>query len=84
MADLPHAGLPMSAFIVYILLCAASTTPGDCDTRNAVDVVLGPDARNEIMCGLAAQEMFAQTSIRPRNGEYLKISCVRRPATAND
>ncbi len=73
----------MSAFVVYILLCAASTMPGECDTRNAVDVVLGPDARNEITCGLAAQEMIAQTAITPRHGEYLKISCVRRPAPAN-
>ena len=71
----------MSPFIVYILLCAASTAPGDCDTRSAVDVVLGPEARNEIMCGLAAQEMAASTSITPRNGEYLKISCVRRRAS---
>jgi len=68
----------MSPFIVYILLCAASTAPGDCDTRSAVDVVLGPDVRNEIMCGLAAQEMVARTSISPREGEYLKISCLRR------
>jgi hypothetical protein len=68
----------MNPFVVYILLCAASTAPGDCDTRNAVDVVLGPEARNEIMCGLQAQEMFAKTSILPRDGEYVKISCVRR------
>jgi hypothetical protein len=71
----------MSPFVVYILLCAASTAPGDCDTRNAVDVVLGPEAGNEIMCGLQAQEMFAKTSIRPRDGEYVKISCVRRRPT---
>ena len=42
----------MSPFVIYILLCAASTAPGDCDTRNAIDVVLGPEANNEIMCGL--------------------------------
>ena len=68
----------MSPFVVYILLCAASTAPGDCDTRSAVDVVLGPEANNEIMCGLEAQEMFAKTSIQPRDGEYVKISCTRR------
>jgi len=71
----------MSPFVVYILLCAASTAPRDCDTLNAVDVVLGPEARNEIMCGLQAQEMFAKTSILPRDGEYVKISCVRRRPT---
>jgi hypothetical protein len=55
----------------------ASTAPGDCDTHSAVDVVLGPEVRNEIMCGLEAQEMFAKTTILPRDGEYVKISCVR-------
>jgi hypothetical protein len=74
----------MSHFVVYILLCAGSTAPGDCDTRNAVDVVLGPEVRNEIMCGLEAQEMFAKTAILPRDGEYVKISCVRQRALAED
>ena len=68
----------MSPFVIYILLCAASTAPGDCDTRNAIDVVLGPEANNEIMCGLESQEMLAKTSLRPRDGEYVKISCARR------
>jgi hypothetical protein len=73
----------MSHFVVYILLCAASTAPGDCNTRSAIDVVLGPDVSNEIMCGLEAQEMFARTAILPRDGQYVKISCIRRqpPAT---
>jgi hypothetical protein len=74
----------MSPFVVYILLCAASTAPRDCDNHNAVDVTLGPEARNEIMCGLAAQEMFAQTAIRPKDGEYLKITCVRRRTVAEN
>jgi hypothetical protein len=74
----------MSPFIVYILLCAASTAPNDCDKRSAIDVVLGPDARNEIMCGLQAQEMFAKTAIVPSNGEYVKISCVRRFSLPED
>ena len=68
----------MSPYVIYILLCAASTAPGDCDTRNAIDVVLGPEANNEIMCGLESQEMLAKTSLRPRDGEYVKISCARR------
>jgi hypothetical protein len=72
----------MSPFVVYILLCAASTPPPDCDRRNAIDVTLGPEARNEIICGLAAQEMFAQTAIRPKDGEYLKITCTRRGSVA--
>ena len=74
----------MSPFIVYILLCAASTAPRDCDTHSAVDVVLGPESRNEIMCGLQAQEMFAQTAIRPKDGEYLKITCTRHRTVAEN
>lgn len=74
----------MNPFLVYILLCAASTSPSDCDRRSAIDVVLGPDVRNEIMCGLQAQEMFAKTAIVPSNGEYVKITRVRRPALPED
>lgn len=74
----------MSHFVVYILLCAASTAPSDCDTRSAIDVVLGPEVHNEIMCGLEAQEMFARAAIAPRDGEYVKISCTRqRPLAEN-
>ncbi|HKN29980.1 MAG TPA: hypothetical protein VJY34_19745 [Roseiarcus sp.] len=74
----------MSPFLVYIFVCAASIAPGDCNTRNAVDVVLGPEANNEIMCGLEAQEMFAKTAILPKNGEYVKISCIRRRTLAEN
>ena len=74
----------MNPFLVYILLCAASTAPGDCDRHSALDVVLGPEAQNEIMCGLQAQEMFAGTAIRPKDGEYVKISCIRRRTLAEN
>jgi hypothetical protein len=74
----PLRGETMSAFVIYILLCAASTARPDCDTRTAVDVVLGPEANNEIMCGLESEEMLAKTSIQPRDGEYVKIFCARR------
>jgi hypothetical protein len=67
----------MNSFIAYILLCASSVAASDCDTRNAIDVAIGPNTNNEIACGIEAQEMIAQTAIRPRDGEYLKISCVR-------
>jgi hypothetical protein len=74
----------MSHFVVYILVCAASTAPGDCNTRSAIDVVLGPEVGNEIMCGLEAQEMFAKSAIAPRDGEYVKISCSRRRPLAEN
>jgi hypothetical protein len=75
----------MSPFVVFIYLCAASTAPADCDRTNAIDVALGPPAANELMCGLGAQEMMAQTAIRPKDGEYFKIACVhRKPAPEID
>jgi hypothetical protein len=50
----------------------------------AIDVALGPQAANELICGLGAQEMMAQTAIRPKDGEYFKIACVRRKVVAGN
>jgi hypothetical protein len=74
----------MAPFVVFIYLCAASTAPADCDRHSAIDVALGPKAANELRCGLGAQEMMAQTAIRPKDGEYFKIACVRRKVIAGD
>jgi hypothetical protein len=71
----------VNTFIAYILLCASSVAPSDCDRKNAIDVAIGPQTGNEIACGIEAQQMIAQTAIRPRGGEYIKISCVRRRAS---
>ncbi|MGO9759535.1 MAG: hypothetical protein ACLPNY_23330 [Roseiarcus sp.] len=68
----------MNTFIALIFLCTSSIAASDCDTNNAIDVAVGPQTGNEIACGIEAQEMIAQTAIRPRDGEYLKISCGRR------
>ncbi len=70
----------MNTFIAYIFLCASSIAASECDSRSAIDVAIGPKTGNEVACGLQAQEMIAQTAIRPREGEYFKISCVRRSA----
>ncbi len=72
----------MNTFIAYIFLCASSIAASDCDTQSAIDVAVGPRTNNEIACAIEAQEMIAQTSIRPRDGEYLKISCLRRKSEA--
>jgi hypothetical protein len=74
----------MNSFVVFIYLCAASTAPADCDRRTAIDVVLGPQATNELTCGLGAQEIMAKTAIRPEDGEYFKIACVRHKVVAAD
>lgn len=68
----------MNTFIALIFLCTSSIAASDCGTNNAIDVAVGPQTDNEIACGIEAQEMVAQTAIRPRDGEYLKIACVRR------
>lgn len=68
----------MDSFFATILLCASSVAASDCDTRNAIDVAIGPRTGNEMACGIEAQQMIALTSIRPRDGEYFKISCARR------
>ena len=74
----------MTPFVVFIYLCAASTAPAECDRHTAIDVALGPEASNELTCGLGAQEMMARTAIRPKDGEYFKIACVRRKVVAED
>jgi len=74
----------MTPFVVYILICSAATSHADCDPRTALDVTLGPQANNEFMCGLGAQEMFARSAIQPKDGEYIKISCVRRKVVAQN
>jgi hypothetical protein len=73
----------MSPFVVLIFLCAASIAPADCDRRTATDVARGPEASNEIACGLGAQELMAQTAIRPKVGEYFKVACIRRKIEAD-
>ena len=53
------------------------------ERMNAQDV-LGPQATNELTCGLGAQEMMAKTAIGPKDGEYFKIACVRHKVVAGD
>jgi len=62
----------MSPFVIYILLCAASTARPDCDTRTAIDVVLGPEVNNELNCGLQAQEM-----LDPAQGRGIRENLLR-------
>ena len=74
----------MNAFVVTILLCAAATTHAECNARTALDVALAPAAPSPIMCALGAQEMIARTTIQPRDGQYIKIACVRRGTVARN
>ena len=66
-------------FKVILLICAANLSRGECRIDTARSVLYGPDAKNEIVCGLQSQAYLAATEIgrNLKPGEYLKISCRR-------
>jgi hypothetical protein len=63
-------------FQVLILICSAQLRAQDCDRDNAIDVIGGHTAPNEITCMHDAEESLAQTSL-VRSGVYPKIMCTR-------
>lgn len=69
----------MSLFQVVILVCAMTTAHRDCQPDTALDVIQGPEAQNELMCGFHGQAYLASTAIgrRLHEGEYVKIKCTR-------
>jgi hypothetical protein len=68
-------------FKVILLVCAANIAPGDCQADNALYLLNGPDASNEVVCGMQSQAYLAQTWLGRSlaDGEYLKILCQRGP-----
>jgi hypothetical protein len=64
---------------VILLVCAANIAPGDCQAENATYLLNGPDATNEVACGMQSQAYLAQTWLGRSltDGEYLKIVCRR-------
>ena len=65
-------------FQVLILVCSVNLAPADCQIETALDLIKGPPAASEVMCGLHGQAYIAQTSLRPRlAGEYVKVKCLR-------
>lgn len=65
-------------FKVLILVCSITLAPEDCQTDSAVAVINGPDAPNELMCGLNGQAYVATTGIAPKtDNQYLKVRCSR-------
>jgi hypothetical protein len=71
-------------FKVILLVCAANTAPGDCRADTALHLLNGPDASNEVMCGMQSQAYLAQTWIGQSlaEGDYVKILCRRGPSEA--
>ena len=65
-------------FQVMVLVCAISITPAECQTNTAIKTLRGPEAANEVECGLYGQVYFAQMGQhRLTKGQYLKIMCTR-------
>jgi len=64
---------------VVLLVCATGIAPGDCQPDTARYLLQGPDATNEVACGMQSQAYLAQTWIGQtlRDDEYLKIVCRR-------
>ena len=64
-------------FKVLILICSMGIAPQDCERDNAVDVIVGPSATNELTCGFSGQTYLAGTALAPTDGYYVKIRCTR-------
>lgn len=69
----------MNTFAVLILVCASALQPKDCQRETALDIIIGPNASNEVMCAMQSQAFFAQTEMTRAlaNGEYVKVMCSR-------
>lgn len=69
----------MYTFKTIILICSAALAPQDCQVDTATDVILGPSAPNEMVCGMPAQAFaahLARTNSVP-GGHYVKWACKR-------
>jgi hypothetical protein len=65
-------------FKVLILVCSVALTPDECQADTAVAVIDGPEAPNEVMCGLNGQAYLAGTAMASKQeDEYVKVTCSR-------
>ncbi|MGF1607750.1 MAG: hypothetical protein ACFCUQ_00015 [Kiloniellales bacterium] len=66
-------------FKVLLLICAVTVQHKDCQEKTALTVLQGPEATNEVMCGLQSQAYLASSALAVTLGEdeYLKITCRR-------
>lgn len=49
-------------FKVLILVCSVNLAPAECQINTALDVINGPEAQNELMCGFHGQAYIAETA----------------------
>lgn len=66
-----------------VLVCPASLARAECGVENALDVIVGPPSPTEIGCGVQSEELLAGSSIRAREGQYVKVVCARETARAD-
>jgi hypothetical protein len=66
-------------FKTLLFVCSIAVPPENCRSDTAIDIISGPDAANEIMCGRDGQAFYAETALArgKRDDEYLKIVCIR-------
>lgn len=65
-------------FQVLVLVCSIGIAPVDCQTDTAIRTIRGPEAGNEVQCGLYGQAYFAENGqYELGDGEYLKVMCTR-------
>lgn len=65
-------------FQILVLVCSVGVAPADCQTDTAIKVIRGPEAANEVQCGLYGQAYFAEMGQHElADGEYLKVMCIR-------
>ena len=64
-------------FKVLILVCSVNLAPADCQTDTALDVIDGPEAANQSVCGLYGQAYIADTALGTKlpDNEYVKVKC---------
>lgn len=63
---------------MLIFVCAVLVPPDKCGAATALDILRGPPSRSGIECAMHGQAYLAETSMRPRRGEYLKVYCRRQ------
>jgi hypothetical protein len=70
---------PILMFKILILICSVNLTPAECQVNNALDVIDGPEASSEALCGMYGQAYIADTALgaRPHENEYVKVLCTR-------
>jgi hypothetical protein len=65
-----------------VLLCSLAVAPEArlCDQHNAIQVVQAPgEFVSPVTCFLHGIASLANTSLVPREGEYLRVVCARMP-----